>query len=412
MRSLTLALVMVFMGADVYASGDVIEVRPEGPVSTLGQAVDLAADGDEIRVYPGRYHVSNLELTKRVTLTGIDNPVLDGGNEGHMLILHADSIEIRGFSIQNSGSSHVQDFSAILAEETDGIVIKGNRFINNFFDIYVADSQNSRIIGNEIRASERRESISANGIHAWNSKGIKILNNSINGKRDGIYLEFILEAEISGNISEDNIRYGLHFMFSDDCVYDSNEFRHNGAGVAVMYSYNVQMTNNIFEENWGASSYGLLLKEMNVSEISNNRFRENTVGIYTEGSHDMEIFGNDFELNGWAVKIYANSTNNNFTENNFVENTFDVGTRSQRHYNHFEGNYWSHYEGYDMGRDGIGDVPYRPVRLFSILIERQPEALILLRSMMITLLDMAERVMPILTPEALTDEKPKMERIR
>ncbi|MGF1671099.1 MAG: nitrous oxide reductase family maturation protein NosD [Balneolaceae bacterium] len=404
-------LLVTFLHSDLLASERVIEVRTEGPVSSLTEALELAYDGDEIRVYPGTYPVHDLQITKSVVINGIDYPVLDGGNLGHMLVLHADNIEVRGFIIQNSGSSQVHDYSAILSEKTSGAVIEGNRFIENFFDIYIADSDNSLITGNMIEASERRESLSANGIHLWNSRDFRIVNNTIHGKRDGIYLEFVLNGEIHGNISENNVRYGLHFMFSDDSEYDNNQFRKNGAGVAVMYSKNVKMTNNIFEKNWGASSYGLLLKEMNVSEIANNIFYENTVGIFTEGSHDLEIYGNDFELNGWAVKIYANSTNNRFLSNNFIENTFDVGTRSLRHYNHFEGNYWSHYEGYDMDRDGVGDVPYRPVRLFSILIERRPEALILLRSMMIRLLDMAERVMPVLTPETLVDEKPRMQRI-
>ena len=33
-----------------------------------------------------------------------------------------------------------------------------------------------------------------------------------------------------------NLRYGLHFMYSDGCQYVENTFRHNGSGVAVMYT--------------------------------------------------------------------------------------------------------------------------------------------------------------------------------
>jgi len=179
-----------------------------------------------------------------------------------------------------------------------------------------------------------------------------------------------------------------------------------------MYSSNVDMTGNLFEHNWGASSYGLLLKDMQESRIENNRFYRNTIGIFSESSSNIDIHRNNFELNGYAVNIKSSSRANRFTENNFIENSFDVTTDSPRNPNTFDGNYWSHYEGYDLDRDGIGDVPYRPVRLFSVITQRQPEALILLRSMLITLLDTAERVMPILTPQTLTDERPKMERIQ
>jgi nitrous oxidase accessory protein len=51
------------------------------------------------------------------------------------------------------------------------------------------------------------------------------------------------------------------------------------------------------------------------------------------------------------------------------------------------------------------------VRLFSLIVERQPASLILLRSTFATLLDAAERVLPSLTPDALVDSTPAMKRI-
>src|SRR5690625_3055509 len=126
----------------------------------------------------------------------------------------------------------------------------------------------------------------------------------------------------------------------------------------------------------------------------------------------MDMGGNNFERDGWAIKIKGSSRENMLTEKNFIENSFDVGTKSRHNPNRSEGNYWSHYEGYDLDRDGVGDVPYRPVRLFSVIIGQQPNSLILLRSLFVSLLDAAERMMPVLTPATLTDEQPRMERIQ
>ena len=56
----------------------------------------------------------------------------------------------------------------------------------------------------------------------------------------------------------------------------------------------------------------------------------------------------------------------------------------------------------------IGDVPYRPVRLFSVLVEQSEPTLILLRSFFLDLLDLAERVVPVITPERLVDARPLM----
>ena len=60
----------------------------------------------------------------------------------------------------------------------------------------------------------------------------------------------------------------------------------------------------------------------------------------------------------------------------------------------FSGNYWDGYEGYDLDHDGIGDVPFRPVRLFSVLVDQNEPLLILLRSLLLDLLEVAERVVP------------------
>lgn len=403
----TLIWMIPFQG---YSSDIVVSIN--GPITSISEAIEMAKPGSIIRVEAGVYSEHNIEINKPMTLLGINNPVIDGTSTGHILIIRSDDVTVSGFVLKNTGRSHIRDFSAVLVEQSENVTIIDNRLENVFFGIYYAETTGGRISGNHISASERRESASGNGIHLWNSNTTVITQNTIQGMRDGIYLEFITGAEISENRSMNNNRYGLHFMFSNECVYRANEFRSNGAGVAVMYSRNVDMTDNTFEHNWGSGAYGLLLKDMNNSTIENNRFYRNTVAIYSEGSNNLMIRRNHIELNGWAVKIQANSRNNMFTENNFIENTFDVGTNSTQNPNRFAGNYWSHYDGYDLDRNGIGDIPYRPVRLFSVIIERQPEALILLRSLLITILDTAERMMPVLTPATLMDETPKMERIQ
>lgn len=76
--------------------------------------------------------------------------------------------------------------------------------------------------------------------------------------------------------------------------------------------------------------------------------------------------------------------------------------------NKFENNYWDKYDGYDINKDGIGDIPYHPVSMYSVITEQNPNALILLRSFTVQLLDKAEKAIPSLTPEHLIDTKPTM----
>ena len=76
--------------------------------------------------------------------------------------------------------------------------------------------------------------------------------------------------------------------------------------------------------------------------------------------------------------------------------------------NSFDHNYWDKYEGYDINRDKIGDVVYRPISMFSVIIEKNPPAMILFRSIMVSLLDKTEKIIPSLTPENLKDNFPLM----
>jgi len=197
-------------------------------------------------------------------------------------------------------------------------------------------------------------------------------------------------------------------MFSHHDVYRNNRFEKNEAGVAVMYSNNVRMIQNYFVDNWGDCSYGLLLKDIYDGELTNNVFIQNTVALHMEGSNRLFITNNTFSSNGWALRIAANCEGNKVNANYFSGNSFDVATNGNTVMNAFKGNYWDHYEGYDLDRDGIGDIPYHPVSLFSVLVERVPESLMLYRSFLTFLLDKSEHVMPSITPNDLVDNEPLM----
>ena len=168
------------------------------------------------------------------------------------------------------------------------------------------------------------------------------------------------------------------------------------------------MVGNRFEENRGSSSYGLLLKDIRDSHIERNLFLKNTIGIHMEGTSRSVFFGNDFAGNGWGVRIQASCDDNIFRENNFLENTFDVATNGSISLNSMTQNYWDKYEGYDLDRDGVGDVPYHPVSLYGMIVEKMPTAIMLWRSFLVFLLDRAEKVVPVVTPENLKDDYPAM----
>jgi nitrous oxidase accessory protein len=74
----------------------------------------------------------------------------------------------------------------------------------------------------------------------------------------------------------------------------------------------------------------------------------------------------------------------------------------------FSNNYWDKYEGYDLNRDGTGDVPYHPVSMYSMIAEKNPTTMMLFRSFIVSLLDKTEKVVPGMTPADLKDDSPMM----
>ena len=295
---------------------------------SIKTTINEASVGDTLLITSGTYKEGNIIIYKPLTIIGLNQPIIDGEDKYENITITSNNVFISGLKLINSGVSFIDDNAAIKLDEVNNCTITNNEFDTNFFAIYLAKSAHCKITKNKITAVKKSEASSGNGIHLWYCKNIDIEDNYINGHRDGIYLEFVRSSWINNNESEYNLRYGLHFMFSDSCSYSNNAFRHNGAGVAVMYTKNVEMISNRFENNWGGASYGILLKDITDSKIEDNYFYKNSSGIYIEGSNRIDIYENQFIENGWAIRLMANSMDNTFTNNNFIGNSFDVATNS------------------------------------------------------------------------------------
>ncbi|WP_457626495.1 nitrous oxide reductase family maturation protein NosD [Persephonella sp.] len=404
-----------------FSYGKTITVCPDCEVSSIKKAIEIAENGDTILIKKGVYKEGNILIKKSVKLIGEDYPVIDGQKKYEVITVKANNVLIKGLVIQNSGKSDIEDIAGVKFFRTKNCRIEECILKNNYWGIYFAASKNGVIKNNKVYGpaklkylksafGTRIETNFGNAIHLWHCKNMLIEGNHVKNHRDGIYLEFVKDSTIVGNTSEKNLRYGLHFMFSDRDNYVHNTFRNNGAGVAVMYTKHVYMADNKFEYNWGPESYGILLKEIYDSYMFHNTFYKNTTGIFADNTNRTIFEENDFIENGWAIRIWANSQNNLFKHNNFISNTFNVATNSFQNPNKYTENYWSDYKGYDLNHDGIGDVPYRPVSLFGYLSENYPQSMILSRSFFVYLLDLTERMFPMLIPSKLVDKRPLLRR--
>lgn len=385
-----------------------IEMCSNCEAKSLSAAVDLAKPFDVIKIKKGIYPTVGVEITVPLTLIGEEGAILDAENKGEIITVHADSVSISYITFRNIGTSFTKDWAAVSTDKVKYLRFEHNRLENTFFGIYLRKSSHCIIANNIARGEAVKEMTSGNAIQLWYCDSILIEKNDVRKHRDGIYFEFVKNSIIRGNYSEGNVRYGLHFMFSDRNRYLNNTFENNGSGVAVMYGKEIEMDSNTFINNWGPASYGLLLKEITDGKITNNLFKRNTTAIFGEGATRMLINNNRFESNGWAMKVLSSCIENEVHDNDFESNSFSVFTNTPRNYNNFSRNYWSEYKGYDLDRDGFGDVPHRPVSLFTFIVEQCEPALLLMRSNFIALLEIAERAAPSITPENLVDEQPRM----
>ena len=380
--------------------------------NSIHNAINNAHSGDTLFLQNGIYKEHDLIIQKKIILIGNGYPVIDAENKFQAFIIYSDSVTIQGLEIRNIGTSSITDMAGIRIVNAKCVTITHNKLINNFFGIYMQNATGCYILDNIIHSDPKEDINSGNGIHAWKSDHLLIRGNNISGHRDGIYFEFVTDSKIEGNISFSNVRYGLHFMFSHNDTYSGNTFKDNGAGVVVMYSRGVIMYNNDFLHNWGDASYGLLLKEITDSKIEHNRFIKNTVGIHMEGTTRADVQHNLFQDNGWALHVQASCSGSNFIENNFIGNSFDVATNGTMMLNFFNHNYWDKYDGYDLDKNNIGDVPYYPVSVYSVITEKIPSAMILYHSFFTDIMDKVEKVMPTMIPDKLKDDNPMMKKLK
>jgi nitrous oxidase accessory protein len=383
-------------------------VGPGRRFERIRDALAAAAAGDTVTVQAGVYREGNLGVDKPVTLVGVGWPRLDGEERVEVLTITASHVTVRGFEIVGGGAGSLHDLAGIKVANASHVTVEDNRVFGCSFGIYFSKARDGVARRNEIRGTPVGAQENGNGIHAWSCERLVFADNTVDRHRDGIYLEFVTDSRIERNRVTGNLRYGLHFMSAHRNVYRENHFIRNGAGVAVMYSREVQMDSNRFSHSWGSAAYGLLLKDISDSRITNNVFAHNSIAVTIQSSTRMVFERNQLRENGWALQVESSSTENVYSKNNFIGNSFDLTSNGDLELNRFEDNYWDRAEIYDLNRDGVGDVPYRPLSLFAKLVDRVPAALLLLRSPLVHFLDRAERIFPTLTPDGLFDPRPAM----
>jgi len=232
---------------------------------TIQEAINAANIGDTLYVRNGTYY-EHVVVNRTISLVGENksNTIIDGGGSGNVIVVTANDVNIRGFTIQNSG--HV---------------------ITTKSDVYID-----------------------------RSSGNKISDNIIRNSLYGIYLYYSYENSVLNNTIVDN-SCGMSLTSATNNVVSDNDFLHNSNGIRLSYStYNTFSGNNVSLN----TVYGFSLSACTDNVFSSNKVSNNTYGFRLMASTDNRFSGNNVLKNEQGFSL-SYSRCNTFSGNNVSLNT-------------------------------------------------------------------------------------------
>ena len=378
---------------------------PPAEASPLQARLDAAAPGETVEVESGEYR-GDLYVDRPLRLLGKGRPRLVGSGAGSVVRIRAPGVTVQGFDIDGLAGGDMTRDSAGVHVAAANAVVRDCRIVNALFGVYLREAPGAIVEGNVIRGIPGRESgEKGSGIHVWNTLGFVFVNNDIADARDGIYIQNASRGLIRGNVAR-RLRYGLHYMSSDDNVFEDNLFEESAAGAVLMFSSRIQFRRNRFLHNRGFASVGLLFKDLQDSIAEDNLSADNARGIFLEGSYRNVFRRNVVAESDVAIVLYGSSFANRFEGNAFIGNLTPLTLFARRTDTFFDGNYWSENDEPDLDGDGRSDRPYTLVSLFDHLRGNLTAADLLAQSPAAAALAAAERAFPVLEPVEVADHAP------
>lgn len=408
-------------------------------------AIEKARPGDIVRLGRG-IHKGSLIIDRAIVLTGEPGAVIDGQGTGNAILVEAPDAIVRGLEVRGSGEN-MPDLNAgiFVARTATGAIIENNRLNGNLYGIYLHGAANSIAENNEvIGRRDVRMTQTGSGISIWNAPGAKVIGNTIRYGRDGIYTNASKNNVFRNNVME-NVRFAVHYMYTDRSEVIGNISRNNSVGFAIMYTNRLKVMDNLSD---GDRDHGLLLNYANSSVVSGNRVigrlqsidrwldagvQKGEHGLPNEGSaavsagetarlgpekcvfiynaNKNKFTGNSFENCSIGIHFTAGAEGNTMSGNAFINNRNQVkyvGTRDLDWSHEGRGNFWSDNPAFDLDGDGIADNPYRPNDLIDKVLWTSPQAKILINSPSVQTIRWAQTQFPALLPGGVVDSHPLM----
>lgn len=380
----------------------------------LQSLVDAAPSGETITLEPTTYR-GGVVIAKPLTILG-SGAVIDAGGVGTGIIVTSPGVTLRDLTIRHTGASLLREDAAISADGAPGLTIDGCTFEDALFGVFLKQSPGATVRNTVIGAKDLDPARRGDALRLWESDAVTIEGNTIVGGRDSVAF-FSDDLVVRSNHLQGG-RYGLHFMYASGALVAENLLEGNSVGAFVMYSTGVEFIDNVVVGSQGPSGYGLGLKDVDDTLVVGNRFIGNRVGIYLDNApisaDGSQVFtGNLLAHNRIGILFTPAVRGNAFWGNAFVDNREQVaisggGTLTGNTWTvDGIGNHWDDFAGYDANGDGIGDIPYRLVDLYSAASDRNPAVAFFADTPAARVVSLTARLFPELRPSPkVVDDAP------
>jgi nitrous oxidase accessory protein len=400
----------MLVAALLAATGARAAVTDVPPGENLAAAIAAANPGDTLRLAAGVHRGSVVLDKPRLALQGAPGAVVDGLGAGMAIQVTAAGVTIRGLTVTGSGRSLIDKHSGIFLDRTaDQAVVEDVVLKDNLIAIYLEGSLGAtvrRVHIDGLRIMRRPERGPA--ISIWNAPGALIEDSDIAGGRDGVFSVSSRADTIRNNRFRD-LRFAVHFMYTNDSTVMGNVSVGNDVGYVMMYSDRLKLDGNVSD---GDRDNGLLFNYANASRITGNVVRGAGKCVFIYNANKNRFDGNWFEGCSLGIHFTAGSERNVITGNAFVGNhtqVMYVGTRNLDWAESGRGNYWSDNAAFDLNGDGIADTPYRPNDIIDQVVWRAPAAKLLMNSPAVQVVRWAQRQFPAIHPGGVIDSAPLMQ---
>jgi nitrous oxidase accessory protein len=385
--------------------------REVTPAEDLAALLAAARPGESFCLAPGVY--AGPLVLDATSLEGPRDAILRSSGEGTTVRLRG-AAALRGVTVEGSGG-RFDTLDAAVHAEGRGPAVEGVAVRGATFGILVEKAAGARVRGNDVVGDRRAPlGLRGDGIRLWEVYDSRVEENRVLDGRD-VVLWYASRNRLLRNRVEGG-RYGAHLMYSHENVIEGNYFVGNVTGLFVMYSRRVEVRDNVFADSGGAAGIGLGLKESGDLTVRGNLFAHNTIGLYVDTSplwpdDRNRIEGNLFHLNDVAVSFLGRSTGNAFRGNGFHDSRVQVQVAGggDARGAEWSGNAFDDYAGYDLDRDGVGDVPYELRSLTSDLVAGRPALAFFRGTPALALVEAIGRIVPLFEPRLLlVDPAPRL----